>query len=145
MRIMGLDPGEKRIGVAVSDPMAMTAQPVQVIDHSSPETALQAIKDTCARYEVERVVLGFPRNMDGTEGRKAQQARELAALLQEKLGLEVVLWDERLSTRAVENTLLAADTSRRKRKKVVDKLAAAYILQGYLDWLAKENGKEASD
>lgn len=135
MRILGLDPGEKRIGVAVSDPLGITAQALQVITRTGLEKDIALIGDICRGYGVELIVMGLPRNMDGTEGEKAKAARRLAGKLQESLGVRVVLWDERLSTRAAEQTLLEADMSRRRRKQVVDKIAAAYILQGYLDSL----------
>ncbi|MGI6487923.1 MAG: Holliday junction resolvase RuvX [Syntrophomonadaceae bacterium] len=135
MRILGLDPGEKRIGVAMSDPLGITAQALQVITRTGLEKDIALIGDICRSYGVELIVMGLPRNMDGTEGEKAKAARRLAEKLQESLGVRVVLWDERLSTRAAEQTLLEADMSRRRRKQVVDKIAAAYILQGYLDSL----------
>lgn len=137
MRILGLDPGEKRIGVAVSDALGITAQPLTSIPRSSLKADIEAIRQICEAYQVKHIVLGLPLNLNGSMGEKARQAVELAAELKEHLGLEVTLWDERLSTQAVEEVLLDADTSRRKRKRVIDKLAAAYILQGYLDRRSK--------
>lgn len=134
MRILGLDPGEKRIGVAISDALGITAQPLTAIERSNPKADIEAIKKICQEHQVELIVLGLPLNLNGSVGEKASQSMELAEKLKEYLGIEVKLWDERLSTRAVQGVLLEADTTRRKRKRVVDKLAAAYILQGYLDY-----------
>ncbi|ADI01143.1 MAG TPA: Holliday junction resolvase RuvX [Syntrophothermus lipocalidus] len=133
MRILGLDPGEKRIGVAISDALGITAQPLTSIQRSSLKADIEAIRQICETYQVEHIVLGLPLNLNGSRGEKAAQSAKLAQELKEHLSLEVTLWDERLSTKAVQGVLLEADTSRRKRKRVVDKLAAAYILQGYLD------------
>lgn len=131
-RIMGLDLGEKRVGVAVSDPMGWTAQGVDVLhrDHSDWLDRLAQLMD---EYEVETLVVGLPRNMDGSIGVKGEASKELALELEKRFQIPVELWDERLSTVAVERTLIDADVSRRKRRKVVDRMAASWILQGYLD------------
>ncbi len=134
MRILGLDPGEKRIGVAVSDALGITAQPLTAIRRSSLKADIEAIGKICREYQVGLIVLGLPLNLDGSAGEKARESMELAEKLRQSLGIEVELWDERLSTRAVQGMLLEADASRRRRRQVVDKLAAAYILQGYLDY-----------
>lgn len=134
MRIMGLDLGEKTIGVAVSDPMGWTAQAVEVIRRNGNLGAeIKRLKELIAEYGVELILLGFPKNMDGSVGEQGRKAVDYAGTLGEKLGLPVEMWDERLSTVAAGRMLLEADMSRSKRKKIIDKVAAAVILQGYLD------------
>ncbi len=131
LRIMGLDLGEKTIGVAMSDPLAFTAQGLQVIKRSSGE--LKELQSLIEEYEVQEIVFGYPRNMKGTLGERARLTEEFAKKLSEKFSLPVKLWDERLSTLGASRSLLEADLSRAKRKKVIDKMAAVFILQGYLD------------
>jgi len=133
MRIMGLDIGEKRIGIAISDELGWTAQGHSVLKRGRQADDLSQLAVLCAEFQVERLVLGFPLNMDGSAGPKAREIQEMGGILQEYLGLPVEYWDERLSTVAAQRTLLEADVSRQKRKKVIDKLAAVNILQGYLD------------
>lgn len=133
MRIMGLDYGERTIGVAVSDALHLTAQGITTIRRS--RTELKELEDIIASYEVSVVVLGYPKNMNGTIGPRAQLTEEFARVLRERFGLPVEFWDERLSTVAARRSLLEADVSRAKRKKVIDKMAAVVILQGYLDRL----------
>lgn len=133
MRIMGLDVGEKRIGVAVSDPLGLTAQGIGVVHSKGTSRNIESIRQLAKEHEVEKFVLGLPRNMNGTYGSKAQEIMDFGETLNKELDLPVEYQDERLSTRAVEGALLEADVSRRKRRQVVDKLAAVYILQGYLD------------
>lgn len=133
MRIMGLDVGDKTIGIALSDPMGWTAQPVTVLRRTSLKQDLEELARLCREQEVEKIVVGLPRNMNGTYGPRAQLVMEFKEKLEQALGLPVETWDERLSTAAAERTLLAADVSRARRKQVVDKLAAVVILQGYLD------------
>lgn len=133
MRIMGLDYGERTIGVAVSDALHLTAQGITTIRRS--RTELEELEDIIASYEVSVVVLGYPKNMNGTIGPRAQLTEEFARVLRERFGLPVEFWDERLSTVAARRSLLEADVSRAKRKKVIDKMAAVVILQGYLDRL----------
>ncbi|MHB1653433.1 MAG: Holliday junction resolvase RuvX [Desulfitobacteriaceae bacterium] len=140
MRIMGLDFGERTIGVAVSDALLWTAQGLKTIRRSSRE--LTELAQIIAEYEVAEIVLGYPKNMNGTIGPRAIVTQEFATCLQEKFHLPVVLWDERLSTMAAQRTLLEGDVSRAKRKKVVDKLAAVFILQGYLDKRGRESKQE---
>jgi putative Holliday junction resolvase len=132
---MGLDVGVKRIGIAISDPMGWTAQGHSVLQRKNAGYDFGVLLDICQQYEVEKIVVGYPLNMNGTEGPKAQEIKEFAKLLKEKSQLPVELWDERLSTRSAERTLLEADVSRQKRKQVIDKLAAVNILQGYLNSL----------
>lgn len=131
MRIMGLDLGEKTIGVAMSDPLALTAQALVVIKRSKFE--MEELHQLIRDYQVEQIVLGYPRNMNGTLGERARLSEEFADKLQERFSLPVKLWDERLSTVGASRALLEADLSRAKRKKVIDKMAAVFILQGYLD------------
>lgn len=128
---MGLDLGDKTIGVAVSDLMGWTAQGVTTIRRSKLE--LDQLRKLIADYQVEEIVLGLPRNMDGSFGPRAEGALQYAQMLEQELGLPVKTWDERLTTVAAQKTLLEADVSRAKRKKVIDKMAAVWILQGYLD------------
>ncbi|RNC29315.1 MAG: putative pre-16S rRNA nuclease [Candidatus Dichloromethanomonas elyunquensis] len=131
MRIMGLDLGEKTVGVAMSDPLKITAQPIVVIKRSGQE--MEELNRLVREYEVEEIVLGYPRNMNGTLGERARLSEEFSQNLQKRFSLPVKLWDERLSTVGAERVLLEADLSRAKRKKVIDKMAAVFILQGYLD------------
>lgn len=131
MRIMGFDLGEKTIGVAMSDALKLTAQPVKVIKRSQKE--MEEIAGLIKEYEVEEIVLGYPRNMNGTYGERARLTEEFSQILKERFSLPVKLWDERLSTVGAGRALLEADLSRAKRKKVIDKMAAVFILQGYLD------------
>lgn len=140
MRIMGLDLGDKTIGVAVSDPLGWTAQGVTTLRRTDLEGDLQQLAKLVEQYAVEEFVLGLPKNMDGSLGKRAEMVQQFAELLKMRFALPVHLWDERLSTVAVEKHLLGADVSRRGRKKVVDKLAAVYILQGYLDRRAQGRG-----
>lgn len=133
MRIMALDVGSRTIGVACSDALYMTAQGVETICRTSWakdfERLLQLIND----YEVEEIVVGMPRNMNGTKGERAEKTEEFVERLKEVTTLPITYWDERLSTVMAERSLIAADVSRRKRKAVIDKMAAVVILQGYLD------------
>jgi len=138
-RILALDVGEKRIGVAVSDPLGITAQGVDVIQRQGRNRDLEALRRLVLDLGVTRLLLGLPYNMNGTLGNKAMEVQEFGQDLEQELGLPVEYQDERLSTRAVEGTLIAADVRRGKRRQVIDKLAATYILQGYLDRKAGHN------
>lgn len=131
-RVLGLDAGDRRIGVAVSDALGLTAQGVKVIDRKSSNW-LQELDQLVEQYQIKELVVGFPRNMNGTIGPRGELSQQLAEQLKKRYGYPVYLWDERLSTLAAERTLIDADLSRRKRKKVIDQLAATWILQGYLD------------
>lgn len=134
MRIIGLDVGDKTIGIAVSDALMFTAQGIETIRRESWENDLRRLQELIAEYEIERIVVGLPRNMNGTEGERCDIVREFAKHLKESVtDKEIVFWDERLSTVAAERYLIAADVSRAKRRKVIDKMAAVFILQGYLD------------
>ena len=138
MRILALDLGEKRIGVALSDALGLTAQGLEVISYTRPEQALSRLEEICREYLVERIVVGLPLNMDGSRGEAARRAEAFAAKIRQALGLPVSFLDERLSTAAAEKTLLEADVSRRKRKQVRDKLAAVLILEAYLEARRRE-------
>jgi putative Holliday junction resolvase len=130
---LGLDPGEKNVGVAICDPERKVATSYATLARGKLGPLIAELRDIVAEEGIGGLVVGLPRNMDGSEGPAAQSARALAHSLERELGLPVALWDERLSTAAVTRTLIDADASRRKRAAVVDKMAAAYILQGALD------------
>ncbi|EDN7456921.1 Holliday junction resolvase RuvX [Listeria monocytogenes] len=135
MRIMGLDVGSKTVGVAISDPLGWTAQGVETIqiDENRKQFGYDRVKELVLEYEVEKVVVGLPKNMNNTIGPRAESSKIYAEVLESRIGLPVVLWDERLTTSAAERTLIEADVSRKKRKEVIDKLAAVMVLQSYLD------------
>ena len=140
MRVIGLDVGERRIGVAVTDPLDLTAQGVETLWTKGLQQDVDRILDVCRRYETDRIVCGLPRNMDGSEGFQAQRVRQFAGELV-KRGLNVRFEDERLTTKLATQVLLQGDVSRARRKDVVDKLAATYILQSFLDrggWAEQE-------
>lgn len=132
-RCLGLDVGARTVGVAVSDPLGLTAQPVEVIRYRSWQEAEERLEVLARRYGAQRIVVGYPRRTDGTVGPEAQWVRKKAARLQARLGLPCDLWDERLTTAAAERALLEADVSRRRRRQVIDQTAAALMLQSYLD------------
>jgi putative Holliday junction resolvase len=137
MRIAGLDVGDRRIGVAISDELGWTAQGVGVLTRTTLARDLTDLRDLLAPYAPTSIVVGHPRNMNGTIGPQALKVETFAREVETALGLPIVLWDERLSTVGAERVLLEADLSRAKRKKVIDKAAAMFILQGYLDGLAQ--------
>lgn len=137
VRIGGLDVGDKTIGVALSDELGWTAQGLEVIRRRSVAEDLARLDAIARQYGVERWVVGMPRNMNGTYGPRAELTREFIDLLAAHSGLPVEPYDERLSTAAAQRVLLEADVSRARRKKVIDKMAAAVILQGYLDSRAR--------
>ena len=136
MRILGLDVGTKTIGVAVSDEMGWTGQGIGTIRRTNIRADLAALDYYLQQYAVEKIVVGVPRNMDGSIGSAAEQVYSFIERLKEKFPIPIDTWDERLSTVAAERALLEADMSRGKRKKVIDKVAAVLILQGYLDYLS---------
>lgn len=141
MRILGLDFGQKTIGVAVSDSLGWTAQGVEIIrrhEEDNLKESIARIARLCQEYGIETIVLGYPKNMNNTLGDRAIKTERFKKRLKKELKLPVKLWDERLSTVAAERDLLEADVSRRGRKEVIDKMAAVFILQGYLDFLAAE-------
>lgn len=133
MRLMGLDVGDRRIGIALSDPLGFTAQGHSTLERKSNDQVFATISRLCEEFEVGKIVVGLPLNMNGSHGPRAQLVQEWAEQLGERSGREIVFWDERLSTVSAQKTLLEADLSRRKRKGLVDKIAAVYILQGFLD------------
>lgn len=139
MRILGLDVGTKTIGVAVSDEMGWTGQGIGTIRRTNIRADLAELDEYLQQYAVEKIVVGVPRNMNGSIGRAAEQVYFFIEQLREKFPIPIDTWDERLSTVAAERVLLEADMSRGKRKKVVDKLAAVLILQGYLDYLSMKD------
>jgi|SRR3712207_517494 len=137
MRILGLDIGDRTIGVAISDPLGWTAQGIKTIKRTSEARDLEELKNMCAEYKVDKIVSGLPKNMNGTLGPQSEKVIEFCDLLKEEVNIEIVMWDERLTTVAAHRAMLEADLSRAKRKKIVDKIAATYILQGYLDSISK--------
>ena len=139
MRALALDIGDKTIGVAVSDLLGLTAQGVETIRRTSNKNDLGRLGELVAQYEATTFVIGLPKNMDGSEGERCEQVRKFAAKLSAAFpNVKQIFWDERLSTVAATRSLLEADLSRRKRKKVIDKMAAVYILQGWLDSIGNE-------
>lgn len=138
MRVMGLDYGSKTVGVAVSDMLGITAQGVETIERKEENKLRQTlarIEVLVQEYEVEKIVLGFPKNMNNTIGERAQKSLEFKEKLERRTGLPVIMWDERLTTVEAERTLMESGVRREDRKKYVDKIAAVFILQGYLDSL----------
>ena len=133
MRIMGLDMGSCTIGIAISDELGMTAQGLKTIRRKLMEEDLKEITMVIDQYKIEKIVVGLPKNMDGTLGKQAEMVFQWIKASKKKIRLPMVTWDERLSTVGASKILLEADLSRKKRKKVIDKLAAVLILQGYLD------------
>ena len=140
MKILGLDLGSKTIGVAISDDLLFTAQVLTSIQRTALKKDLAVIRNLVEEYRVEELVVGLPINMDGTKGESALKAEEFIEKLRLSLYIKIIPWDERLSTVAAERILLEGDLSRKKRRKVIDRLAAAFILQGYLDSRPKEKG-----
>lgn len=140
MRILGLDYGSVTVGVAVSDALLITAQPVEVIKRKS-ETKLRQtlarLEEIIGEYEVDKIVLGYPKNMNNTLGERVERTEEFKEKLEKRTGLEVVLWDERLTTISAMEVLKEGGVRRENRKAYVDKIAAVFILQGYLDSLRR--------
>lgn len=135
MKTLGLDVGTKTIGIAVSDALGWTAQGIKTLrrEENNEENDIQMINQLIEEHEISKIVVGLPKNMNGTIGPSAVLCQEFAEKLKQETGLSVILWDERLTTKAAERMLISADVSRKKRKKVIDKMAAVMILQGYLD------------
>ena len=136
MRIMGLDYGSKTVGVAMSDPLGITAQAVETIwrkDENKLRKTCARIEELISEYEVERIVLGLPKHMNNDLGERAQKALAFGEMVKRRTGLEVVMWDERLTTVETERTLIENNVRRENRKQYIDKIAAVFILQGYLD------------
>ena len=135
MRIMALDVGSKRIGVALSDPLKITAQGLQTFQRTTLEEDIKGLWQLIDEHEVSQLVVGLPKNMDGSIGFKAEEVQQFIADLTAERKIEVIWIDERLTTVSAERVLLEADVSRAKRKKVIDKMAAVVILRSYLDRL----------
>jgi putative Holliday junction resolvase len=133
MRLLGIDLGEKRIGLALSDPLDITAQGLGVLVSRGVKADLAELGRLICDHQVERVVMGLPRNMDGSEGPMAEKVRDFGTKLARSSQIEVVYWDERLSTRAAQRIMIEADLSRSKRRDRIDQVAAAIILQNYMD------------
>lgn len=136
MRLMGLDYGTKTVGVAISDPLGLTAQAIETIERKEENKLRRTcarIEELADRYEVEKIVLGFPKHMNNDIGERAQKALEFRDMLQRRTGIEIIMWDERLTTVEAERTLIESGVRRENRKKHIDQIAAVFILQGYLD------------
>ena len=142
MRIIGLDVGTKTIGVAVSDIMGWTAQGVTTVKRSDPDSDVAEIKKLIDEFEAEQVMIGLPLNMNGSAGPSVDMVRQFGDQLEAEISIPIVYRDERMSTMAAERYLLEGDVSRKKRKKVIDKMAAVFVLQGYLDYLANNGGSD---
>ena len=137
-RILGLDYGTKTVGVALSDELHITAQPLETItrkDANKLRKTYARIEELVKEYNVEKIVLGLPKNMNNTVGERAEKALEFGEMLKKRTGLEIIMWDERLTTVASEKVLMESGVRRENRKKVIDQIAASMILQGYLDSL----------
>ena len=145
MRILGLDYGTKTVGVAVSDPLFLTAQGIDIIRRERADKLRRTyarIEELCREYEVGRIVLGYPKNMNNTEGERCERTKEFREALERRTGLPVILWDERLTTVAADNTMMESGIRRENRKDYVDEIAAMLILQGYLEYL-RNTGDES--
>ena len=141
MRIMGLDYGSKTVGVAISDPLLITAQGIEIIRRESENKqrrTLARIEELIVEYEVTKIVLGLPKNMNGSLGERSEKVIEFQATLMRRTGLPVILWDERLTTVAADKAMIESKIRRENRGKYVDEIAAIFILQGYLDKLKIE-------
>lgn len=148
MRIMGLDYGSVTVGVAISDELLITAQGKETIrrkQETKLRQTLARIEELISEYNVEKIVLGYPKNMNNTIGERALKSEEFAETLRRRTGLEVILWDERLTTVEATKTLIMGDVRRQDRGAVVDKLAAVLILQGYLDMISRERQPDRSE
>ena len=142
MRLMGLDYGTKTVGVAVSDPLGLTAQGVETVwrkQENKLRQTMARIEELISEYQVERIVLGYPKNMNNTVGERAVKSLEFKEKLEKRTGLPVVMWDERLTTVSANRVLMETGVRRENRKEHVDEIAAVFILQGYLDYLANKN------
>lgn len=144
MRVMGLDYGTKTVGVAISDALGLTAQGIETIqrkEENKLRRTLARIEELVSEYKVEKIVLGFPKHMNNDIGERAEKSLEFRNMLTRRTGLEVIMWDERLTTVEAERTLIESNVRRENRKKYIDKIAAVFILQGYLDsvYMKREN------
>ena len=146
MRILGLDFGSKTVGVAVSDGLLLTAQGLEIIRRKSQSKLRQTlarIKELADEYEVDTIVLGYPKNMNGTEGERCEKTKEFKEMLEKRCGLPVILWDERLTTVAADQSMMEMGIRLENRKEYVDEIAAIFILQGYLDYLSNHPEEKA--
>lgn len=146
MRTMGLDYGSKTVGVAVSDPLGLTAQGIEIVRRKSENKLRQTlarIEEIAKEYSVEKIVLGFPKHMNNDIGERAEKSLEFKEMLERRTGLPVVMWDERLTTVEADRTMMETGIRRENRKEYVDMIAAVFILQGYLDYLS--NHKESQE
>ncbi|MCI8668448.1 MAG: Holliday junction resolvase RuvX [Lachnospiraceae bacterium] len=145
MRVMGLDFGSKTVGVAVSDPLHITAQGLEIIrreQENKLRRTLARIEELVQEYEIEEIVLGYPKNMNNTVGERGEKTEEFKQMVERRTGLPVVLWDERLTTVAADRTMMEVGIRRENRKKYVDQIAATFILQGYLDACKNREDRE---
>lgn len=136
MRILGLDYGTKTVGVAISDPLLITAQGLEIIRRDSEakiRKTLQRIEELCKEYEVEKIVLGYPKNMNGTDGERAEKSLDFKEMLERRIGIPVIMWDERLTTVSADKVMMESGIRRENRKNFVDEIAAMFILQNYLE------------
>ena len=149
MRVLGLDYGSKTVGVAVSDPLGLTAQGVETVwrkQENKLRRTLARIEEIISEYQVTEIVLGYPKNMNNTVGERAEKSLEFKEMLERRTGLEVIMWDERLTTVEANRTLMEASVRRENRKQYLDQVAAVFILQGYLDAAAhKKEQQEESE
>ena len=144
MRIMGLDFGSKTVGVAISDELLITAQGIEIIrrkEENKLRQTLARIEELIVEYNVTEIVLGYPKNMNNTEGERCEKTKEFKEMLERRTGLEVILWDERLTTVAADRSMMETGIRRENRKEFVDEIAAIFILQGYLDFLRNNGDK----
>ena len=145
MRILGLDYGSKTVGVAVSDPLGLTAQSVETIwrkQENKLRQTLARIEEIAKEYGVEKIVLGFPKHMNNDIGERAEKSLEFKEMLERRTGLPVVMWDERLTTVEADRTMMETGIRRENRKEYVDMIAAVFILQGYLDYLSNQQATQ---
>ncbi len=148
MRIMGLDFGSKTVGVAISDPLLITAQGIEIIrrkEENKLRQTLARIEQLILEYEVTEIVLGYPKNMNDSEGERIEKTKEFADKLTRRTGLPVAFWDERLTTVAADRAMMDAGIRRENRKEHVDKLAAVFILQGYLDYRKNQADRQEQE
>ena len=148
MRIMGLDFGSKTLGVAISDPLLITAQGIEIIRRQSENKLRQTVARVEAlieEYGVTKIVLGLPKNMNNSEGERVEKTKEFSEMLERRTGLEVVFWDERLTTVAADRAMIETGIRREERRQYVDEVAATLILQGYLDYLSNQRNKEMTE
>ena len=141
MRIMGLDYGSRTVGVAISDPLLLTAQGKEIIRRERPDKlrkTLARIEELIQEAQVEEIVLGYPKNMNDTEGERVEKTKDFKEMIERRTGIPVILWDERLTTVAADRYMIETGMRREERKEHVDKLAAVFILQGFLDYKAMQ-------